>query len=122
MTKAFDKVLGSGAPGTMAYVRCLTLNVVEALAAADSFADYNESPPTSTMNCPHLMQRYATTPYNVMPTTGRLGNLLGVIHAGWRVRVRIIHAEGMSAFSSSGAEDANLFTEANDYPLDTCSL
>lgn len=37
LTKAFEKLLGSGAPGTMAYVRCLTPDVVEALAEADSF-------------------------------------------------------------------------------------
>ena len=37
--------------------------------------------------------------------------MLSVIHAGRRVRVLIIHAGRMPAFSSSGAEDANLFTE-----------
>ena len=37
--------------------------------------------------------------------------MLSVIHARRRARVRIIHAGGMPAFSSSGAEDANLFTE-----------
>ena len=68
-------------------------------------------PPLSTTLCPHLIQRYAPTAYNVMPPTGRLGSVLSVIHAGRRVRVRMIHAGGMPAFSSSGAEDANLFTE-----------
>ena len=68
-------------------------------------------PPLSTTLCPHLIQRYAPTAYNVMPPTGRLGSVLSVIHAERRVRVRIIHAGGMPAFSSSGAEDANLFTE-----------
>ena len=68
-------------------------------------------PPLSTMNRPHLMQRYAPAAYNVMPSTGRLGSVLGVIHVGRRVRARIIHAGGMAAFPSSGAESAKLFTE-----------
>ena len=37
LAKAFERVLGSGAPGTMAFVRCLTPDVVEALAEANLF-------------------------------------------------------------------------------------
>ena len=36
--RAFDRVLGRAAPGTMAFVRCLTPDVVAALAADKSFA------------------------------------------------------------------------------------
>lgn len=67
--------------------------------------------PLSTILCPHPKQRYASTAYKVMSPTGRLKIALSVIPAGRRVRVHIIHAGGMPAFSSSAAEGANLFTE-----------
>ena len=38
LSKAFEKLLGRADAGTMAFVRCLTPDVIEALAEAESFA------------------------------------------------------------------------------------
>ena len=40
MAKSFEKVLGRAEPGSMAFVRCLTPDVVAALASDMAFAPY----------------------------------------------------------------------------------
>src|ERR1019366_2483532 len=38
LSRAFERLLGNADPGTMAFVRCLTPDVVEALASTNAFA------------------------------------------------------------------------------------